>query len=278
MPCPHLTSARYPPPPGVRKPRNRCTDSSGTAVRKPPEPPVWWHQDEVPARHGELRMPTGDVDLVIDLGKERALVSGPSTLAFLLSFAERRQVMGAVFRIGGAARLFGVPLGELRDRHVPLPELWGSAGWELLERPLAASRAEAKLNALEQALSTRLGHTSDSGHPVTGRAAAQIARHPERCRIDELSEALGLSARRLEQLFRTEVGLTPKAYQRLHRFRSALAGIDRAAEIGWASFALERGYYDQAHLIGEFRAHSGLTPSQYLSSRGAELNHVPVSA
>jgi len=186
--------------------------------------------------------------------------------------------MGVVFRIGGAAALLGVPLAELRDRRVPLAELWGSVASELLERPIAASSAEAKLDALEQVLSARLGHIADRPHPVAGRAAAQIARYPERCRIAGLADALGLSARRLEQVFRAEVGLTLKAYQRLHRFRQALVGIDRAAEIGWARFALERGYYDQSHFIGEFRAHSGLTPSEYVASRGTELNHVPIAA
>lgn len=223
-------------------------------------------------------MPTGDLDLVIDLGEEQTVVSGPSTRPFLLGTAERREVMGAVFSVGGAAALLGVPLAELRDCRVPLAELWGSVASELLERSLAASSAEAKLDALESVLSARLGHIADRPHLVAGRAAAEIARHPERCRIAELAEALGLSARRLEQVFHTEVGLTPKAYQRLHRFRRGLVGIDRAAEIGWARFALERGYYDQSHFIGEFRAHSGLTPSEYVASRGSELNHVPIAA
>jgi AraC-like DNA-binding protein len=146
--------------------------------------------------------------------------------------------MGAVFRVGGAGALLGVRLAELRDRRVPHAELWGSVASELLERPLAASSAEAKLDALDQVLSARLGQIADRPHPVAGRAAAQIARYPERCRIAELAEGLGLSARRLEQVFGAEVGLTPKAYQRLHRFRQALVGIDRAAEIGWARFAL----------------------------------------
>jgi AraC-like DNA-binding protein len=238
---------------------------------------VWLHQGEAPAGDAELRLPTGDLDLVVDFGEEQTVVSGPSTRPFPLGTAERREVMGAVFRIGGAAALLGVPVAELRDRRVPLAELWGSLASELLERPLTASSEEARLDALEQVLSARLGHIADRPHPVAGRAAAQIARYPERCRVAELGEALGLSARRLEQLFHKEVGLTPKAYQRLHRFRQALVGIDRAAEIGWATFALERGYYDQSHFIGEFRAHSGLTPSEYVASRGTELNHVPIT-
>lgn len=239
---------------------------------------VWLNRGETPVCDAELRMPTGDLDLVIDLGEEQCVVSGPSTRPFLLGTAARREVIGAVFRIGGGGPLLGVPLGELRDRSVPLAELCGSVASELLERPLSASSEEAKLDALEQVLSARLGQIADRPDPVVGRAAAQIARYPERCRVAELAEGLGLSTRRLEQVFSAEVGLTAKAYQRLHRFRQALVGIDRAVEIGWAKFALERGYYDQSHFIGEFRAHAGLTPSQYVASRGTELNHVPIAA
>jgi len=239
---------------------------------------IWLYRGEAPAFETELVLPTGDLDLVIDLGQERVVVSGPSTRPFLLGAAERRETMGMVFRVGAAAALLGVPLAELQNCRVPLAELWGSSASELHERPLAAGSPVAKLDAVEQVLSARLGRIAHRPHPVAGSAAAQIARCPERCRIAELSGTLGFSARRLEQVFRTEVGLTPKAYQRLHRFRQALVRIDRAAEIDWAAFALERGYYDQSHFIGEFRAHSGLTPSDYLASRGTDLNHVPIAA
>ena len=71
------------------------------------------------------------------------------------------------------------------------------------------------------------------------------------------------------------MGLTPRGFQRLARFRSALAGIDGAAGLGWAAFALEHGYCDQSHLIREFREHAGLTPPEYVRQRGPALNHVP---
>lgn len=116
-----------------------------------------------------------------------------------------------VFRVGAAAALLGVPLAELQNCRVPLAELWGSSASELHERPLAAGRPVAKLDAVEQVLAARLGRIAHRPHPVAGSAAAQIARCPERYRIAELSGTLGFSARRLEQVFRTELGLTPKA-------------------------------------------------------------------
>jgi methylphosphotriester-DNA--protein-cysteine methyltransferase len=156
--------------------------------------------------------------------------------------------------------------------------LWGPVAFDLVGRTLSASGAEAKLDALEQVLAARLRHVPNQPHPLAAYAATQIARNPERWGLAALDESLGLSPRRLQQVFRTEVGLTPKAYQRLHRFRRALVGINRAAEVGWAVFALERGYYDRSHFIGEFRIHAGLTPSEYVASRGDELNHVSIAA
>ena len=83
-----------------------------------------------------------------------------------------------------------------------------------------------------------------------------------------------MPSRRMEHIFRVEVGLPPKSYQRLQRFRGVLAGVDRAAEVGWAAFAAERGYADQSHLVRDFVAHAGLSPTRYLASRGPDLNHV----
>ena len=239
---------------------------------------IWLYRGESPGFQREIVMPTGDPDLVLDLTTARAVASGPSNRPFRLDAGTRREAMGAVLKIGGAAALLGVPLTALRNRRVPLAALWGRGAAELIERALEAQSACERLEAFQQVLAARVPGNTHSPHPLAGTAAARIARHPAASRVGALSETLGVSARRLEQVFRTEVGLTPKAYQRLHRFRHALASIDRAAEIGWPALALELGYYDQAHFIGDFQAHTGMTPSAYVARRGTELNHVPLEA
>jgi methylphosphotriester-DNA--protein-cysteine methyltransferase len=179
------------------------------------------------------------------------------------------------FKVGGAGALLGLPLVELCNQHVALAELWGSAASELRERVIDAPTAAAKLEKTQRVLSARMAQPP---HPAVGPAAARIQATAERCRIAELSEAIGLSRRRFEQIFRADIGMTPKAFQRLQRFRGALARIEDAGRVGWAAFAQDRGYYDQAHLINEFRAHSGLTPPEYVASRaGAFVNHVPLA-
>ena len=115
-------------------------------------------------------------------------------------------------------------------------------------------------------------------HPAACAAARRICAAPGRLSVAGLSNQLGLSVRRLEQVFRADVGLSPKAYQRLQRFRSALSRIDSVPACGWAEIATESGYYDQSHLIHDFQHHAGLTPREYLKARGPFLNHVPISA
>jgi AraC-like DNA-binding protein len=243
---------------------------------------IWLYEHETPGHERDRRLPTGGVDLVVSLRDHSVdpgvVVSGPFTHAFVLDTAAQRDTLGVAFRVGGAAALLGLPLDELRNLHVPLAELWRSGASELRERVLAAPSPKAKLEAAERVLSTQLARVSQVPHPAVRRAAACIAAAPESCRIAELSDTLGLSTRRFEQIFRADIGMTPKAYQRLQRFRRALVRIEDAARGGWAGFAWDRGYYDQAHLINEFRAHSGLTPPEYLAARaGSFVNHVPIT-
>jgi len=237
---------------------------------------LWLHLAEAPVSARELRLPTGDIDLVINLQDGETVVAGPSSRSIVLDNATQIDTLGVVLKVGYAASLLGLPLSELRDRQLPLAELWKSGAEDLRDRILAAQSPTARFEAIEQVLSERLLRTRYRPHPAAAVVAARIAAAPERCRIAELSDEFGLSSRRLEQVVRTDVGLSLKSYQRLQRFRRALVRIDAAARAGWAVFALDRGYYDQSHFVNEFRAHAGLTPSAYLASRGPSLNHVPL--
>jgi len=253
---------------------------------------IWLHDGAIPAHGSDLRLPTGRVELVVNLRQDRCslfdedgagrefpgtVVAGPFGRAYRLDTAQQSQVMGVVFRTGRARSLLGVPLYELCERHVALEDLWGSDAAALRERVLAAPDARAKIVELEEALRGRLVGSMDIAHPLAAAAAAHVSRAPESHGVGRLAERLGCTARRLEQVFRAEVGLTPKAYQSLQRFRSTLVAIDTAALVGWSAFALERGYYDQSHLVREFRAHAGLSPTTYLRRRGTQLNHVPAA-
>ena len=238
---------------------------------------IWVYEGEGGDHELERRLPTPELELYLSLSVPSADLVGPATRPVILGTAEQRSVLGVEFRIGAAPALLGVPAAELRDQRVPPAGFLGSDADALLGRVLAASGATARLRAAEQTLSARLRRVNDPAHPATRAAARRICAAPGHLSVAALSEQLGLSVRRLEQVFRADVGLSPKAYQRLQRFRSALSRIDTVPTVGWAEVAVESGYYDQSHLIHDFQHHAGLTPREYLDARGPFLNHVPIS-
>ena len=51
--------------------------------------------------------------------------------------------------------------------------------------------------------------------------------------------------------------------------------LHRATDVDWADTAIACGYYDQAHMIHDFREFAGLAPTAYLTRRAVHMNHVP---
>ncbi len=251
---------------------------------------IWLHDVAATGSGRERRLPTGRVELFVNLREDRfslcggpgrdedypgTIVAGPYARPYALDVAQQNRVLGVVFKPGAARSLLGVPLHELADRHVALADVWGEGAVELRERVLEAPGPRERVEEVERVFWRRLAGGVEATHPLAVEAIALIARAPARHRVAQISNRLGWTSRRLQQVFRAEVGLTPRAFQRLARFRSTLGGIDGAADVGWAAFALDHGYCDQSHLIREFREHAGLSPSAYLRLRGPALNHVP---
>jgi hypothetical protein len=58
--------------------------------------------------------------------------------------------------------------------------------------------------------------------------------------------------------------LSPKQFARISRVRRVLA---RAGQERWASLAEEAGFFDQAHMIGDFRSLMGVTPAAFLAGK-----------
>jgi AraC-like DNA-binding protein len=93
----------------------------------------------------------------------------------------------------------------------------------------------------------------------------------------EAQQRSNLSPRRFIQLFRDQVGLTPKLYCRIRRFQYVLDRVTDARDVDWLRTALACGYFDQSHFIHDFRAFTGLRPTEYWNLRIAgQANHVRV--
>jgi AraC-like DNA-binding protein len=177
------------------------------------------------------------------------------------------QYMGIDFKPGGAYPFVAPPAGELRDAHLPLETLWGlRAVDELRERLMRAQAPAERCQILEQALLAQLARPLNR-HPAVTLALRAFAAAPRGLAIARVVKEVSLSHTRFIDLFRDEVGLSPKQYCRVRRFVRALQRTRNEERPNWAQLAVDFGYYDQAHLTRDFQQFAGVSPTVYLRDR-----------
>jgi AraC-like DNA-binding protein len=254
---------------------------------------LFWLRDNSEPVHAEKReaiLPDGRPHLVINLSEDAVRVfpqvmnascdtldgsvfcgAHSSPYAILPTAAV---VIGVHFRAGGAYPLLRMPAEELHDFRIPLAELYGSAAAELREQLLDARSAAARFAILERFLLRRLQGSHLLHRAV--RYAVSAFEHDAFLSVAGVLGKIGLSERRFSQVFSEQVGLTPKLFQRVRRFQRTMASMPSHGEVDWAGTASANGYYDQAHLINDFRAFSSVTPSEFFASRILQRNHLPL--
>jgi AraC-like DNA-binding protein len=177
---------------------------------------------------------------------------------------------------GGALPFFGVPANELADRHVDLETLWGPPAVELRERLCAAVDSAERFSLLEKALAARWFGPRE--HGAVRIALQTFKKAGPYLRVRDVARQVGLSQRRFIQVFAHQVGMRPKLFCRVQRFQRAIELARQMAAPNWALLAVECGYFDQAHLIHDFQAFSGLSPTEYARRRSERvmLDHIPL--
>lgn len=153
------------------------------------------------------------------------------------------------------ATLTGHPVATLFRRH--LDAAWQGAGSTSLLQGLAATVA-----GLEQQAAPRL--------EVEGHVAQLLRQGGDPVRLNEVAADLGISTRTLRRRFRDKTGYGLKSYDRWLRLGRVAMAADALAAPNWAAVALEAGYYDQPHMISDFKALIGLTPTECHAERRAE--------
>ena len=201
------------------------------------------------------------------------MVSGAYRRSFVIDTREHASVIGVHFRPGGAAPFVGVPAGAIADAHVDLDAMWGRRAGELRERLCDAASPAERFGVLERALRGRF-QPRRMRHGAVPVALEHLDRSGEG--VGELAARVGLSHRRLIEVFAAEIGMTPKLYGRVQRFQRALERSRREPVADWARLAPASGYCDQSHLIRDFIEFSGFSPLELDGHRGDRVkqNHV----
>ena len=174
----------------------------------------------------------------------------------------------------GARLFFQLPLSELSNRSLGLDELYGDQSARVVEALAEAGDWDRRFDLLEGLIARRIG----SAKPPRGeiqRAWRLLQATSGSLEIGGLASDIGWSHKHLIAQFRDQLGAPPKRLGRVLRLQRAIKRIGQSKQPRWVGLALECGYFDQSHMIRDFRQLAGCTPEEYL---GLQLPYGGVSA
>jgi AraC-like DNA-binding protein len=233
-------------------------------------------------------LPSGEVALIISLGPRwrsidpvtgasmgtlRTFVAGLDDTYSLVDSETSGAAIQVDFTPIGARQLLQLPMHLVSNRTTELTDLLGSEADRLIEQLVEARDWHGRFLILDNFLLSRIRRYQRSTGEIDW-AWRQLDHSQGSIRVQQLSDQLRWSRKRLVRAFRDEIGVPPKVLARVLRFRRALAECKAQAIVDFSPLAVACGYSDQAHMIRDFKDFSGFTPGELVGAYSPEAGMV----
>jgi AraC-like DNA-binding protein len=234
----------------------------------------WFMTVKTEVRASERVIPTGMMCLMFHRGERlfstlenewqpRAFLSGQGVSCTDLSYHGLIDMIAVNFRPAGAKAFFKMPLIELNEQTVDVNTIGDPQLMELEKRLSDTPDRKSCVLMIEDFLYKRIYQLETYNLKRIDATLQSIFAGEQN--IDRLAATACLGYKQFKRVFAEYVGANPKDYLRVVRFQKALHTLQVQPDIRHVHLAYDCGYYDQSHLIKEFRQFSGYTPTEYLA-------------
>lgn len=222
-------------------------------------------------------VPGASIEMIFYLGDEiqrKGLSEIPPASAFLcgqkntyfdLVPGGRVKILAVVFYPHTAAAFFHLPMNELFNQSLPLEIIAGEKGRIVTEKISETSDVVNGIKVIEDFLCQQLETKRQYEFKRLMNSIRQINNSKGLAGVGALAAIACLSRKQYERTFSAFVGMSPKQFMRVVRFQHTIFSQHHRPSDSLTSLAYDCGYYDQSHLINEFKQLTGLTPGQYFS-------------
>ena len=220
---------------------------------------VYWDLRDLPPRLVET-LPHPNVHVVFEKPESKAW--GVATSKFSRMLEGQAHAFGIKFTPGGFFPFFRKPLSSLANTSIAVSDVFGS-DVDALESFILSSEDEDAMTAAADAFLLRRMPPPDEKVNLARQLVDRILRERELLTVEDLAARSGINVRSLQRLFHQYVGVSPKWVIRRYRLHELLEQMHSGKKLDWAQLAVELGYFDQAHLIRDFKSITGFAPTEY---------------
>ncbi len=200
---------------------------------------------------------------------QKYIIQGSKTAYVNVEHPARCHFLSIRFTTNGYYKLFGMPQNEFTNRFYELDDVIDVRIQDMIPVLRMTSRPTDRFRILSQWLNRRNCKRERSTKLLSDFVIKYLNQNPDSS-VKQLVQETGFTRKHLVCRFKKEAGLTIKEYQKILRIYRLLKQIDKASQISWAKLAGQFGFYDQSHLIKDFKQYTGLTPTDYLNQQAID--------
>lgn len=168
------------------------------------------------------------------------------------------------FKPAGIYPLADLPLNKVLNKQVSLEDLMDLNMSEIYNKMGELNDPISQIQVFEQWI---LNSYQKSTHHYRFNYGLQFIEEKKgRVSVKELSIVLNSNYKSLDRWFIKMLGMNPKEYIQISRFKSILEEIEQKKNVRWMSIVSDFEFYDQAHFSKSFKKYAGVSPIQYLNN------------
>jgi AraC-like DNA-binding protein len=228
--------------------------------------------------HDELCLPDGSASLIFNFGPpyHRATCHQPGEWmevspcslshqgkeSVLISQQRPVRVLGVRFKPHGLAPFFKVSMMDFSPPFILHGEALRPFLGSLKQQLWSTACFQERIALLDEHFS-RLAFDTASPDDLVKNAISEMVKNAGNLKIGDLLDKLCVSKSTLEKKFQEHVGLSPKILSNILRFNSLVYQQQLAPAPSLTELSYKQGFFDQAHLVHNFKAFTGLTPGRF---------------
>ncbi|MGG7662719.1 helix-turn-helix domain-containing protein [Dyadobacter sp. BHUBP1] len=236
------------------------------------------------AAYEDTVFPSGNTEVIFNLGggiwesfQDNAFRKNPAielwgqiTRPLAIRSSGAHLMLGVRFFTHGTPFAIDDEIGIFNDQVSDLTNVMGGDIRDLHGRLLEAQSIDMRITLLDNFFASKLTRASRRQDRLdkVARILTSIAKDPTENNIGRVAGTFGITTRYLHKLVYQHTGLSPKSFDKIHRFKTSLKLIGEN-KLPLTSIAYDAGYFDQSHFIRDFKSFTGLTPSAYLNNLSA---------
>jgi AraC-like DNA-binding protein len=188
-----------------------------------------------------------------------AVLVGPQCSRVNIKVHKQLRAIRVDFAPGGLHRMLGIPMFEMLDGGYDALEFFGSEMKSVVGRLQEVPGLEDCKNLIEKFL---LGQIARCKRILPFDSAMLVLlKHNGNMSIEHTAALACLSLKQFERKSKERIGMNPKLYARILKFSKAYRLHEAGPHLSWAEIAYHAGYFDQMHMIRDFKSFAGVNPS-----------------